>query len=164
MGPLPVRAPFRICTLSKQHLTRRPWTPLSKDPQNHRCQAYPVPQSCKSQTAKVSPCFCQSCLFKPTNSAECVVGTREPSRAGSPLGMSPQAIGYSCFLPAAQRGLLPGGDLQSHSVIIIVLSLTASPSPSLTASLSEVLGSCSNSNIRCSSSSKHLCTLRTGIA
>ena len=87
-----------------------------------------------------------------------------------PLKMSPWATGCSCFSFCCTTGLAakwgPAVSQRSSSPS----SVSCSSSPSLTASSSEMLGSsgpwgsCSNASMCCSSSCKHLYTLRISVA
>ena len=109
----------------------------------------------------VPPCFCQNCIPESTDSARVYGRYVLLGHTGGFLRMSP--LGYRLlilhFLPPNRPHCQAG----THSLIMLIVTF----SYCLTvrdAEFFRATGFCSDANICCFSSSKHLCTWHTGMA
>ena len=122
---------------------------------SQRCRAHPLlcPKVTKATLPRVPHAFAQTAYPSQPTPLEQMVNM---SHWGPLEDAPPQAILSSCFISAVQWASLTSGNPQSQH----------SSSPSFSTSRSEMLdssgawGSCSNANICCLSSSKHLCMLQ----
>ena len=144
-------ASFEVFTLSKRCLPCF----LSTRKASQKCRAHPLlcPKVTKATLLRVPHAFAQTAYPSQPTPLEHMVNM---SHWGPLEDAPPQAILSSCFISAVQWASLTGGNPQSqHSSS---LSLSTLRSEMLDSSGAWV--SCSNANICCLSSSKHLCMLQ----